>query len=336
MNVGLVGCGNIGSLHASILSDMHSDVNNDTLIKSVAFTDFDISKATDFSKKYMGGMAHSYSSLEEMLDNEDLQVVHICTPHYLHVPMAKMCLDRNINVLMEKPPAMNREEFETLKLSQSKSHSKLGIVFQNRYNPTTQIVDDLLQSNKIGSLNGARTFVTWNRGADYYTKSGWRGKLSTEGGGVLINQSIHTLDLLCRWLGPCTGVRGSVHNHHLQGITEVEDTLEASLSFSDKTALFYATTGYVEDSPVIIELHGSQGKIRIESDTVTLHTGDKECIIKAGSLDGHGGKTYWGAGHEACIRDFYNCIKKGSAFQNELLSVEKTMDAMMKIYENCR
>ena len=149
MNTGLVGCGNIGSLHASILAGMDSDVNTDHMVHLLAFADFDVNKARNCAQRYMGGNAGSYASLEEMLGHEDLQAVHICTPHYCHVPMAELCLERNINVLMEKPPAMNRKEFSDLKKAQEKSQAKLGIVFQNRYNPTTQVVDELLKDNRI-------------------------------------------------------------------------------------------------------------------------------------------------------------------------------------------
>lgn len=336
MDIGLVGCGNIGSLHSSILTDVESVVNTDLSVKLRAFADFDISRATKFSDKYTGGRAGTYASLTEMLDAEDLFAVHITTPHYLHVPMAVECLSRNIHVLLEKPPAMNRDEFQTLKKAQDESKAKLGIVFQNRYNPATVIVDELLAQNRIGKLDGARAFVTWMRDADYYVKSGWRGKLATEGGGVLINQSIHTLDLLCRWLGPCTGVKASMQNHHHEGFIEVEDTLEAALCFGDKKALFYATTGYVEDSQVLLELHGSEGMIRLEGDVVTLRTGGEERVITSGYGPDHGGKVYWGCGHEACICDFYKSIESGSVFQNELMSVQNTMDTMMKIYEYCR
>ena len=152
----------------------------------------------------------------------------------------------------------------------------------------------------------------------------------------MINQSIHTLDLLCRWLGPCTNVKAVMQNHHHEGVIEVEDTLAAALAFDDKKALFYATTGYVEDSPVLLELHGTEGTIRMEGDIVTLRTGKEECRIKTGLNQSHGGKAYWGTGHEACIRDFYDSIETGRVFQNELLSVENTMDAMMKIYDYCR
>ena len=336
MNIGMVGCGNIGEIHASILADQGRNVNTDPLLTLKAFADFDIKKASAFAERYRGGNAGTYASLEEMLESEDLQAVHICAPHYCHVPMAKTCLARNIHVLMEKPPAMSREEFASLKEAQNRSSAKLGIVFQNRYNPTTQVVDNLLRQGRIGKLNGARAFVTWHRDADYYTNSGWRGQLSTEGGGVLINQSIHTLDLLCRWMGACTNVKAVMQNHHHEGVIEVEDTLEAALTFGEKEALFYATTGYVEDAPVLLELHGTAGTIRIEADTVTLRTAEKECRIRTGINNVRGGKAYWGSGHEACIQDYYKCIETGRVFQNELLSVENTMDAMMRIYECCR
>ena len=104
----------------------------------------------------------------------------------------------------------------------------------------------------------------------YYPESGWRGSLKTEGGGVLINQSIHTLDLLVQFLGKPTHAEATMSNHHLGGVIEVEDTMEAYLRFGEATALFYATTAHCADSPVLVELVCENATLRMEEQEVSL------------------------------------------------------------------
>lgn len=272
--------------------------------------------------------------LEDMLKAEQPQVVHICTPHYLHVPMAVEVLGCGGSVFMEKPQAISGQQFTQLDQAAKRSAGRLGICFQNRYNASTQKVDELLREGSLGNIQGARAFVTWNRDAAYYQDSDWRGSWDTEGGGALINQSVHTLDLLLRWLGVPNVVEASMANHHLQGTIEVEDTVEAFLGFpGDRRACFYATTAYVTDAPVLIELACEQGSIRMEEEKVTVRylRGEETVFsLKSGAFLG---KNYWGSGHAACIRDFYHSLDGGAEFGCDLESTANTLRVMMKMYQ---
>lgn len=269
-----------------------------------------------------------------MLTAERPDVVHICTPHYLHVPMAVRTLESGAAVFMEKPPAISRQQFEELKRAAG-SRGRVGVCFQNRYNASVRKVDRLLEEGELGALKGGRAFVTWCREAEYYRESGWRGRWETEGGGALINQSIHTLDLLLRWLGVPERVEASMGNRHLWGLTEVEDAAEAYLEFpGGRRACFYATTAYVSDAPVLIELACEKGSIRLEEERVTVRRrqGEEEVFLLKG--EDALGKAYWGSGHAACISDFYQCLEQGTPYENDLDSVENTMQVMLRMYES--
>ena len=197
-------------------------------------------------------------------------------------------------------------------------------------------LENLLASGKPGKILGARAFVTWNRNVPYYTESGWRGSLTTEGGGVLINQSIHTLDLMVRFLGRPQAVEASMANRHLKGVIEVEDTLEAYLEFPGAAGLFYATTAYCADSPVLLELTCENVTLRMEESEVTClwKDGQKERISFEQPVAQ--GKAYWGVSHEVCIADFYEAVDRGLPYQNDIESVKNTAETMLAVYSSAR
>ena len=333
MKVGIVGCGSIAKTHVWALSQLEN-------VQITGFADIELQKAKKLSEEYSCGKnfhSNEYNSLESMIENEKLDVVHICTPHYLHVPQIIQVVKAGIAAFSEKPPAISMEEFEYLeKICENlRGRARIGFCFQNRYNKTVALAQKIIKNGEIGELIGARAFVTWRRDEDYY-KTEWKGKKSTEGGGVLINQAIHTLDLLLQFMGKPEKVEASVHNHHLKGKIEVEDTVEAWLSFAKgKRACFYASNGYVSDAPVFLELECRNGTVSIMDKCILLSKKNKMPeIISVGQDEKKGiGKDYWGNGHFECIKDFYDSLLTERKFQNNLDGVKTTMQTMMKIYE---
>lgn len=325
MNTAIVGCGAIAKVHADCIrkSDGH---------RLVAFADIVKERAQQFADRYQ---AAAYESLEEMLAGERIEVLHICTPHYLHVPMAIYALEHGVHVFMEKPPVISMEQLQQLEMLQT--DRQLGFCFQNRYNPSVVIVKKLLESGEAGEIIGARGIVTWNRGESYYGQSDWRGRLSTEGGGALINQSIHTMDLLAYFLGTPVSVNAVMANHHLTDAIEVEDMMEAFLCFErGRKACFYATTAYVADAPPLIEIVCEDRTIRIEDMEVTYcykdHRIEKPLVKSQEGL----GKSYWGSGHRSCIEDFYQSIENNSPFALNLPNIKDSVLLMLGMYESAR
>lgn len=324
--VGIVGCGGIAGTHVWAISQLDN-------IEITAFADVKKERAIAFSEKYADGNVATYSSIEDMLSTNQVDAIHICTPHYLHVPMAITALRQGVSVFCEKPPAISMKQFEELRTVVDNSKARLGFCFQNRYNQTVKKAEEILAEGRLGEVIGARAFVTWKREADYY-RTDWKGQLSTEGGGALINQSIHTLDLMLQFLGEPEMLEAGISNHHLKGVIEVEDTVEAWMRFrDDKRGCFYASTGYASDAPVILELTCEQGSITMIDKTVTVrkHGGEIE-NLDIEELQGIG-KSYWGNGHLTCIRDFYEKWDKEERFPCDLEGVETTMRTMMKIYD---
>ncbi|MCR5279883.1 MAG: Gfo/Idh/MocA family oxidoreductase [Lachnospiraceae bacterium] len=324
LKAGIIGCGSISEVHAGVLSKM----------KKAALTvlcDTDEAKAKARRDMHPECDIKIYTDWKELIDS-DVDVFHICTPHYLHAPMAAELLKAGKAVFLEKPCAISEEQFEVLKAADREHPGKLGICFQNRYNETTEIADRVIKEGKIGNVIGARGFVTWKRDEDYYTKDPWKGYMETSGGGALINQSIHTLDLVLRYLGEPVSVKASLSNHHLPGWIEVEDTVDAVMEFKGGArACFYASNGYSCDAPVIIEIQGDKGRLTINANTVLLNTESGDELLTTKGLPGFV-KDYWGRGHQACIEDFYDCLITGREFPVNLASAENSFKTMMEIY----
>lgn len=324
MRAAIVGCGSIAHVHAESISRL-SDI---TL---TAFADIIGERAQDFRNRYGG---NAYSSLEEMLAKEKPDVLHICTPHYLHVPMMLYALKHGIHVFSEKPPVISKDQLDELLSLHTEKY--MGFCFQNRYNPSIRLVKKLLESKAAGNVIGARGIVTWERDASYYNESGWRGKQDTEGGGALINQAIHTMDLLVYLLGTPLSVDAGMNNHHLKGVIEVEDTLEAYIRFPDASAVFYATTAYCENVPPLIELSCEDRTIRIEDHAVTYYYRDGRIETPKLSSAEALGKSYWGSGHVSCIADFYKSLCENSRFSLDLPGTLDTIRLMLASYESAR
>ncbi len=318
-HVGLIGCGGISGVHAQILRDL----DNTTL---TACADVIRDRAERFG-------CTAYTDWQTMLDQEHLDAVHLCTPHYLHPIMAAEAARRGIAVFTEKPPAIDEAGWQQVK---NAAHLvPVGICFQNRYHPHINSCRHFIEDGTYGSLLGVRAFVTWHRTAGYYAAADWKGKWATEGGGTLINQAVHTLDLVIGFMGMPDQAEAAMSNHHLRGAIEVEDTAEIFLQKGNTTALIYASTAYSQDAPVLIELHFDRAVIRLEGDLMTIvQDGRKQEIFC--TSDPAIGQPYWGSGHKACITDFYHCLDTDLPYQNSPESCEATMQTLLKLYADCR
>lgn len=324
LNAAIVGCGAIHQNHADALANC-PDVN------LYAVCDINEERAKKSAEKYN---CRYYTNYEEMLDHPDIDVVHICTPHYLHAPMAITAMKKGKHVLTEKPMAMTPEEAYGMIATAEETGKVLGICFQNRYNASSLKMKELLESGETGKVLGGKAFVTWHRDEKYYTESGWRGAWKTEGGGVLINQAIHTLDLMQWFLGEAHSIRANVDTRLLDGIIEVEDTAEASIRHrSGASTIFYATNCYPVNSPVEIEIICENLVMKLCSElTVRYKDGRVETVAEKDAKTGE--KSYWGCSHRDLIHDYYRSLLKGEHFRVDGKEGVKALELIRSIYES--
>ena len=242
--VAVIGCGSVSVVHFEAIKAIP-----DAELVAVCDSDAATLEAAAAQHGVPGFADH-----QALLDRLRPDVVHISTPHDQHVPVALDSLAAGVAVLMEKPVARTVDEAQALIAAAEASPAKIGICFQNRYNATTQAIRTLLDSGEVGAVLGGSASVTWNRPASYYATRPWRGQMKLSGGGVMINQAIHTLDALLWLLGDATAVAGRSSRHVLDGEVDVEDTAHLVIDHaSGARSVLFATVANVVDSPVTME-----------------------------------------------------------------------------------
>ena len=326
MNVALIGCGNISKKHLEALAALNG-------VSLCAAADIRPERAEAVCAQY-GGCA--YADYKDMLQKEVPDSVHICTPHDLHVPMALDTLNAGCHVFCEKPAAISLEDLQTLQAAQKKSGKQVGVWFQNRCNTGAKEAKRLLEAGTYGKLLAIRASVDWCRGADYYSDD-WHGKKEREGGGVLINQAIHTLDLLQYFAAsPAVSVQAHTANDHLKGVIDVEDTALVRCRFQNGvTAQLNATTAFAANAPVLIDLFTEQALLRLEGAALSRIEPDGSAVVLAmPKTHAKGSKAYWGTGHRKLIKEFYRCLETGEPFAIDAFEGGKAVELFLAAYRS--
>lgn len=318
----VIGCGDISTIHFAALATM----DNAELV-AVCDTDPDRLQAAEAAHGVPG-----YADYLDMLQKVRPDVVHVCTPHHLHASVAADCLERGVNVIVEKPLAHTLAEGQRLIEVAERSEAKIAVCFQNRYNATSQAMHQLLATGDLGAVVGASATVMWQRTADYYRNRPWRGTWEGGGGGLLMNQAIHTLDLL-QWLaGDITAVSGNASTRFLGGDIEVEDTAEfVAEHASGARSAFYATLANPYNAPVTLDVVTEKAVLNLRGDlTVTYADGRVEVVPERRSASG--GRDYWGVSHELLIADFYARLDDAEPFWISPAEAEKSLRIIKDIY----
>ncbi len=322
LGVGLIGCGAISANHFKALKQLDG-------AKLVAVCDCD---PAHLAKAMEEQQVKGYADDHDLLADPEVDVVHVCTPHYLHHQMTVDALKAGKHVLSEKPMAIHLSDAEDMARTARETGRQLGICFQNRYNGATLRIRSLLDSGEAGKVLGGHGTVIWDRGEAYYASVAWRGKWATEGGGVLINQAIHTLDLLRDFAGdPVVDVKCSMSAKRLEDTIEVEDTCDLLMTTSGGARLlFYASNGSVGNTSVQVYLKCEKATIHMVGSRVTVCWNDGRVESEDYASGRQWGKDYWGDGHAHLIADFYRCLKENKPFPidgDEALKTTRIVEA---------
>ena len=220
MNFGIIGYGTIGKTHARIIESLPG-------AKLAAIATRTPENARAAGEKHACAF---YTDYREMLKRDDIDIVTICTPAVLHLPMALDTAAAGKHCIVEKPIEINAERSQRIIEAFDKRGLTLSVIFQHRFDPASRALKDAVDRGALGRLNYGTAKTIWFRDEDYYRATGWRGAWDGDGGGALMNQAIHSIDLLQYLMGPVEAVCGKYDTLYHREI-EAEDVGVALLRF---------------------------------------------------------------------------------------------------------
>jgi predicted dehydrogenase len=257
LRTALIGCGKVGQIHAQALASVRESA-------FVAVCDDQFDRAGVFGARYG---ARSYDDVAALLADAEPDVVCVCTPHPHHARPAVLAAEAGAHVLVEKPMAATLDDCDRMIAAAQRAGVKLGVVSQRRWCEPVQRMKAAIDAGKIGTPRlGVVSMFNW-RDEDYYRSDPWRGRWDTEGGGVLVNQAPHQLDLLQWMMGPIESITGCWANLNHPSI-EVEDTALAMIRF--RSGALGSVVASLSQKPGLytkVHVHGSNGaSVGVETD----------------------------------------------------------------------
>ena len=329
--IGLIGGGNITETHARAAREVPG-------VEIAAIYGTNEEKVGRLCREHGG---RSYSDFDQFLDHRPMDLVAIGSPSAIHGAQGIAAVRRGLHVLTEKPIDITTKRADALISEADKAGVKLGVFFQDRCKPDILRVKKAVDAGVLGQPILADARVKWYRSPDYYAKSRWRGTRALDGGGALINQAVHTVDLMLWLFGNVVSVQAS--SKTALHTIEVEDTLIALLQFANGAlGALQATTSVYPGYPRRLELSGSQGTLIIEQDRLLaadvrnppedlLHGGDTDLNRSADSpvvIDARG--------HQAVLEDFLQAIQSNTIPRCDGRDGRRSLALVEAIYAACR
>lgn len=328
--IGIVGTGMIADFHAQAIESLP----NATL---VGFCNIRKEKAVAMAKKYG---VKSWDTISGMLQSGEIEIAMIATPSGAHMEPAIEAANYGKHVLCEKPLEIKLDRIDRMIAAHEKAGTYLGGIFNLRYNETTQIIKEAIDSKRIGVITYASVHIPWWRTDAYY--EGWHGTRELDGGGAMMNQSIHMVDLLQYLVGPVEYL-GAFTSKLGHPQIETEDTAVSILQFKNKAlGVIYGTTASYPGQFRRMEITGTKGTIVLVENSLQtwqfdeMNEGDAEIIQKHGKIEGGGGVADPAAisfvNHAKNIADFIDAIEKRRPFGIDGPEARKAVALILDMY----
>jgi predicted dehydrogenase len=348
LNFALVGCGAIAPTQAKALEEIPE------FSRLTHCCDLVPERANLFAQSH-GLIALSW---EALLQNKQIDVITICTPSGLHGQLAKQALQAGKHVMVEKPMEVSTRECDDLLAVARTSGRRLGVISQHRFDPASQAVRRLADDGAFGRLIAVDVRIPWYRTQEYYDSGDWRGTMALDGGGCLMNQGVHTVDLMLWLCGPVLEVYARTATAAHDRI-EVEDLVCATLFFKNGAlGTLFASTALYPGFPARLGLHGTEGCAILEGDelhtvairgrnTITgasasahalqVATGGTRSAVHHAAIASNDAHTWkWGDAHRAQFVDFIASVRGG---RDPLVDGEAGRNAValiQAVYESAR
>jgi UDP-N-acetyl-2-amino-2-deoxyglucuronate dehydrogenase len=307
IHIGLIGGGNITETHARAARAISG-------VEIVAVHGTNPQNLARLCREHGG---KPYQDFDAFLAHRPMDLVIIGSPSGLHATQGIAAAKNGLHVLTEKPIDISTARADALISAAKQARVKLGVIFQDRMKPDIRRLKQWIDAGVLGKILLVDARVKWYRPPEYYSGSKWRGTLGLDGGGALINQGVHTIDLLLYLLGDVTRVQA--YTATLLHKIEAEDTALAILEFANRaTGVFHATTAAYPGYPRRVEISGSEGTVILEHDRIIAADLRKVPSDFAVSAIGDRNKSGSSAavtdvrGHQAVIEDFIRAIQQNA------------------------
>ena len=329
MNFGLIGCGAIARWHADAIG-----MTEGAVLAGVADARQEAAKA--FAETYN---IRAYDSVEDLLSSPDIDAVCICTPSGLHAPLAIQAAEHGKHMVIEKPMALSTASADEVIAACEKNHVTAAIVSQLRFSPDIQHVRELVQSGELGQVISVGLEMKYFRSDEYYAASNWRGTWKMDGGGALMNQGIHGIDVMSFIMGGVKAVSGQIKT--LVKKIEVEDTAVAAVEFSNGAlGTVVASVATAPGYSRTLTISTTKGTIVLEEENI------KSCDIEGLSLPNQvKERRNFGSsnptdipveGHMRQIKDFIAAVNEGRDPFVSLTEGRKAIEIIESIYTSSR
>ena len=338
----IVGCGVIGPTHAEAINSLPG-------AELVAVCDINHEQGQKLAGSYG---ATAYTNLDEMLAREKLDVVTICTPSGTHGEYACKVMLTGRHVIVEKPMEITLAAIDEMLRVQRETGVKLAVISQHRFDPASQRVHALVEEKAFGRLVMGNAIIPWWRSQAYYDSGAWRGTWQLDGGGVLMNQSIHSIDLLQWFMGPVKSIFACTDT--LVHRMETEDAAVAVLRFANGAlGTIAATTSAYPGVTTRIEVFGDKGSAIIEDDDLgylhlarddkeeagayganTKMTANKGADKGGGTAQNPAALSY--KGHALQIADMIRAIREDGTPLVDGYAARRPVEIILGIYESAR
>lgn len=331
---GIIGCGMIANFHAKAIADIRN-------ARLVGCYDM-IPASADRVAEAHGCQA--YHDLNAMLANPDIDVVTICTPSGAHVEPAVAAAKAGKHVVVEKPLDVTLKRCDQIIKACDDAGVVLSAIFPSRFHESSQLMKKAVEKGRFGRLSLGDAYVKWFRTQAYYDSGAWRGTWKLDGGGALMNQAIHSVDLLTWLMGPVAEISASTATLAHERI-EVEDVAAAALRFENGAlGVIEATTAAFPGSLKRVELHGSAGSAALEEEDIVTWEFAKSTKQDAAIRERMAGKTETGGGaadpsaighhgHMLQFKDVLKAIKSGTKPLIDGHEGRRSVEIILAIYK---
>ena len=331
---GVIGCGMIANFHAKAIADLENG-------RLAACFDMFPQSADKFAN---ANSCKAYHDLSEMLADPDVQVVTICTPSGAHMEPAVQAAEAGKHVIVEKPLEITLDRCDRIIQACESNGVTLGTIFPSRFHRSSQLLKQAVESGRFGHLTLGDSYVKWFRTQEYYDSGAWRGTWQLDGGGALMNQAIHSVDLLTWLMGPAKSITAHTATLAHERI-EVEDVAIATIQFqSGALGVIEATTAAFPGYLKRIELHGSSGSAVMEEEDIVKWDFAEETPEDAKLKEEMAGATQTGGGaadpaaighhgHTELFRDVLHAIESGGTPAVDGHEGRRSVEIILAIYQ---